>query len=235
MKQIVVLVSGNGGNLRFLYHYINTFKSNFRIIAAIADRHCGALEFCIDKGIDNYLIPYDRKNNDNKLFDKLKELQPDCIVCHIHKILDETLVREFEGKLVNLHYSILPRYKGIIGLEPIIRAIANKDRLVGVTCHFLNPEVDAGKIIANAIIEMNEQDTVETISDVVFRSGCLTLLNSLKLILIDPSKGSSPPQHTVLLNRRVVFSTALLFDHTALDESFWKLVKDFNPTPSLNC
>jgi phosphoribosylglycinamide formyltransferase-1 len=232
MKKIVVLVSGNGGNLRFLYHFTNTLKSRFHIKAAIADRACGALDFCIDNGIDNYLIPYNRKNNDNSLYNKLKELNPDFIVCHIHKILDEKIVHEFEGKLINLHYSILPNYKGIIGLEPIIRALANKDRVVGVTCHYLIPEVDAGKTIANAIIEMQDKDTLETISDVVFRSGCLTLINSLKMIDQDSLNAPSHPQQTTILKWKVTFSSKLLFDHHLLDESFWQMIKDSSSTPA---
>ena len=89
MKQIVVLISGNGGNLRFIYHYMNALKSVFNIKAAIADRNCGALEFCKKNGIENFLIPYDRKNNDCDLYNKLIELQPDFIVCHSSERFDK--------------------------------------------------------------------------------------------------------------------------------------------------
>ncbi len=223
---IVVLVSGSGGNLRFLYHFLNSTSAPFRIIAVIADRNCEALEFCDRNSIPNFLIPYNRKNNNNALYNKLIELQPNYIVCHIHKILDEKLVGDFKGKLINLHYSILPKHKGLIGFDPIKKAFANHDKVTGVTCHYINNDVDEGEIIANAILDINESETIESISNVIFRCGCLSIINSLYLTEENPPLFQSEPQTLNILNRKITFNKELRFDLNQLNETFWEKVKE---------
>ena len=89
---------------------------------------------------------------------QIKELQilfkmkPDLIVTNIHKLLSERLLETFGNIFINLHYSYLSAYKGLIGMRPIDLAVKLNASFIGTTCHFLEEEVDSGKIITQGII-----------------------------------------------------------------------------------
>ena len=151
MKKIVFLVSGNGGNLRFLDLYLkHSPKNNFCIEAVIADRDCPASKYAQDHAIKSYCISYD-KNNIQELNGLLQALNADLVVTTIYKILDSNIVHKYQGKLINIHYSLLPAFKSVIGIMPIQNAIDAGCRLLGSSTHYLSEEVDSGKIISQCV------------------------------------------------------------------------------------
>ena len=79
-------------------------------------------------------------------------MKPDLIVTNIHKLLSKRLLETFGNIFINLHCSYLPAYKGLIGMRPIDLAVKLNASFIGTTCHFLEKEVDSGKIITQGII-----------------------------------------------------------------------------------
>lgn len=212
------LVSGNGGNLKFINRCIKNQYIDGVELLVIADRECGALKYAQNNKIKNYTVRYSRERND-ELLNLLKSLDLDIIVTNIHKILDKEIVDLFNGKLVNLHYSLLPAYAGLIGEEPIINAI-NKSKFVGVTAHYVDAEVDSGEIIIQGLTK-NTGNKKEIINK-VFRIGCLTLL--FTFIERNPEIKTSKLIDS-FIEKDLIFSPSLNFNYLAFDDIFWEEVR----------
>jgi len=174
--KIIFLCSGNGGNLKFINLCIREeFIDNINLMV-IADRECGAIKYARKKNIENFIINYSRENN-LSLKNILSREKPDLIITNLHKITDKELVSKFSGKLINLHYSILPSFSGMIGEKTILMAIDRKCKFVGATIHYVNNQVDGGEIISQGIVKVKGSD--KEIINNVFQIGCLLLLNVL--------------------------------------------------------
>lgn len=226
MKKVVFLVSGNGGNLKFLYNYLNLINENeFSISAVIADRECSALEFARTKNLSSFLITY-TKDYPHELQKLLNKFTPDIIITTIYKILDTKTVNSYKGKLVNLHYSLLPNFKGVIGVTPIKQAIDAGCRFVGSTTHFVNEEVDGGKIISQSMIPIDSKLSFNELVENVFRSGCLNLLNSL-YIVSNLKHSNSKEKHLLLQcdGCLQLFSPELRFKTDFITNEFWQNIK----------
>ena len=77
------------------------------------------------------------------------------------KILSKNFIKNFKGKILNIHPSLLPRYKG---LNTHQRAIENKDKYSGCTVHFVNAKLDSGKIILQKRVSILKKDTPDTLA-----------------------------------------------------------------------
>ena len=172
--KICFLVSGNGGNMKFIF-----LAQKYQIIqnielSVIADRTCGAVEFAKKESIPYKVISYTKKKNSELKYELLND-SPDLIITNWHKIIDEDLVNEYRGKMINLHYSLLPAFKGLIGIKPILEAYESGCKYLGVTTHYVDFEVDSGRQLCQSVIKNNSSldKTIET----CFRKGCVILLN----------------------------------------------------------
>jgi len=210
--KLCFLSSSNGGNFKFFH--LAQEKGILRNIelSLIADRDCRALEYAIENGIKHKRIKYRRDYNE-ELLNTLEEVEPDIIVTTWNKIIDNYTVTKFQGKLINLHYSLLPAFAGLIGTEPIVKAYERNCQFIGVTCHYVDEGVDTGKIISQAVIKKDVP--IELAIPRIFRMGCLILLNSILLItnedLIERRN-----------NSKFNYSPSLLFNDEIFDEKFWK-------------
>lgn len=174
--KIIFLVSGNGGNFKFIKKCIDLEFLKDIELTIIADRECGALQYAKENGIQNSKIKYNRKYT-KELSELLSEINPDYIITNWHKIIDECTVKKYNKKMINLHYSLLPAFGGVIGIKPIEQAFEKKCRFIGSTLHYVNENVDDGEIIAQASIS-NNFNKKEMVNQ-VFRSGCLNIFNFL--------------------------------------------------------
>lgn len=216
--KLVFLVSGNGGNLKFINSCINEgFIQNCKPIV-IADRECGALNYSRQKGIENYLINYSRENN-NELIELLKMLNADLIVTNIHKILDGRVVKLYKNKLINLHYSLLPAYSGMIGDEPIRKAM-NYAKFLGITLHYVEEQVVCGEVIIQGVVKNIGDENY--IINKVFRMGCFSLLYYIYLKYPEVKQHHSKE---ILNQEEYIFSPELNFDVVMFNESFWDIVR----------
>ena len=82
------------------------------------------------------------------------------------KILSKSFIKKFSGKIVNIHPSLLPKYKG---LDTHIKAIQNKDKVAGCTVHFVTAKLDSGKIILQKKVKISKKDTPTSLAKKVLR------------------------------------------------------------------
>ena len=223
MKNIVFLCSGNGGNLRFLQSTIELgLLPGARIVGAVADRDCGALEYARAQGLQAWSADFSEAGQAG-LVDAIAALRPDIIVTNIHKILFPVFVRAFEGRLINLHYALLPAFPGVIGTKPVEQAIAYGAKWTGATVHHVSEELDLGRPIVQAAVPLREGDSVATVMDTVFRAGCLALYAAMKAQLT-----GEPPQDVVTLEmqgRSVAIHPACALGAPFAEDAFWDRLK----------
>lgn len=216
---LVFLVSGSGGNLKFINNCIeNGFIQECNLIV-IADRDCGALKYSKDKGLEHYLIDYNKKNN-LQLLEVLESVNADIIITNIHKILDEELVEKYNGKMINLHYSLLPSYAGLIGDAPVVQAM-NYSKFIGVTVHYVERDVDAGEVIIQGVIKNIGEKS--DIMNKIFRMGCFSLLY---YIYLRHTKVNKLNLEKTTDQNEYIFSPNINFDTSKFDEIFWNKLRD---------
>lgn len=210
--KICFLASGGGGNFKFLHLAKELNIINNIELFLIADRECGSLEYAKNIEIYNKKIEYKRTNN-KQLLEELENINPDVIVTNWHKIIDEEVVQKYSGKLINLHYSLLPAFDGLIGIEPIEKAYQKNCQYVGTTCHYVDEGVDSGKIISQALVKTDI--SINEAIEKIFQKGCLILLNSIIHL-------TSEEIIKKCQNNKFDFSPSLLFDDVTFDDKFWK-------------
>lgn len=166
-KRVGVLISGRGSNLQAL---IDAQKAAeypariVRVISNVADVH--GLTRAEEAGIPTAVIPHknypDRQSFEAAIDAQLKTDQVD-IVClaGFMRVLTDGFVSAWNGRLINIHPSLLPLFKGLHTHE---RALAEGVRFTGCTVHFVVPEMDSGPIIVQAAVPVLQGDTSDTLA-----------------------------------------------------------------------
>jgi phosphoribosylglycinamide formyltransferase-1 len=215
MNRVVFLVSGEGGTLKFIYYALKCIPQDIQIVGVLGDRDCLALEFGKKNKIYSKRINYNKFNN-HELQEELKILGPDIIVTNIHKIIDKETLNLFPDKFINLHYSLLPAFAGLIGIQNINEKAKEQNLgFIGGSCHIVNKDVDAGKIICQTCFSVNWQKDLDSI-DTLFKSSSIALLAGIFITL---HLGESQTKNLSLNNKIVYFSPFLPFD-----KDFWERV-----------
>jgi phosphoribosylglycinamide formyltransferase-1 len=222
--KIIFLVSGNGGTLKFFHQSIMKKKNEFiEITQVIADRECGALQYAKSNDIANSVISYN-KNYNIELLQILNLSSFDFIITNIHKILDKEIVFKFKNRLLNLHYSILPAFKGFIGMKTLSLARESNCKFIGSTVHFVDENVDNGKILGQLVMDYNLIFPLSYYEDLIFRNSCILLLNT---ILFLNKYESNYKQKIIFDNDSCVFyNPDLIFNSSIIyDFNFWEELK----------
>ena len=159
-----VFISGTGSNLKSLIKFSKLKKSPISINLIITNNKLAkGLKYGTTFKIQKKIISF--KNKD--IFEKkiLNELEINKIelVClaGFMKILSKNFIKSFKGKILNIHPSLLPKYKG---LNTHQRAIENKDKYSGCTVHFVNAKLDSGKIILQKRISILKKDSPDSLA-----------------------------------------------------------------------
>jgi len=163
--RIAVLVSGRGSNLQALLDAIAAGRLDAEVVGVFSDRpEAPALAKVAPQrrwSADARSYP-DRAAFDAELAAAVAASQPDWIFCAGYmRILGEAFVRRFEGRLLNVHPSLLPRYKG---LHTHARALRAGDAEHGASVHFVVPELDAGAVVAQVRIPVLPGDTPDVLA-----------------------------------------------------------------------
>lgn len=164
---IVVLISGSGSNLQAIIDQVESGDIQAKIGAVISNRPgVKGIERAKTAGINTHEIDHkefpQRELFDAKLIRTIDEYQPDLVVlAGFMRILTADFVRRYEGKLINIHPSLLPKYPG---LNTHQRAIEAGDSHHGVTTHFVTAELDAGPNIVQARVPVLPQDSAEQLA-----------------------------------------------------------------------
>lgn len=172
MKNIVVLVSGGGTNLQALLDAEGRGEIAGGRITAVVSSTPGAfaLERAAKAGVDGYVV--NRKEYDSReafteaLLDKLEELHADLIVlAGFLYILSPAFIDRYENRIINIHPALIPSFcgDGFYGLKVHEKALEYGVKLTGATVHFVSAEADAGPIILQKAVAIEEGDTPEVL------------------------------------------------------------------------
>lgn len=164
MKPVAVLISGRGSNLQSL---IDAQDDSYRIILVISNvEGAGGLEKARKAGIATAVIPHNGKSReafDAEIDMALRATGAELVVlAGFMRILSDGFVRAWEGRLINIHPSLLPAYKGTRVHERVIEA---GEALSGASVHFVVPELDAGPVIAQSTVPVHPSDTPQTLAE----------------------------------------------------------------------
>lgn len=162
-KSVAVLISGRGSNLQSL---IDAADASYRIILVISNIEGAAgLDKARAAHIPTLVIPHAGKTReafDAEMDAALRTAGTELVVlAGFMRILSDGFVRGWEGRLINIHPSLLPAYKGTKVHE---RVIAAGERESGASVHFVVPELDAGPVIAQARVPVLPGDTAEDLA-----------------------------------------------------------------------
>ncbi|RIL09232.1 MAG: phosphoribosylglycinamide formyltransferase [Proteobacteria bacterium] len=160
---VAVLISGRGSNLKALIDGAESYK----IASVISDNpEAAGLNFAREASIPCSVFPRadfpSRQAQKTAIFEALKREEPDLVaLAGFMLILQEELVRHFQGRVINIHPSLLPKFQG---LDTHTRVLQAGEKRHGCTVHFVDAGVDSGPMVAQASCECFEEDTPETLA-----------------------------------------------------------------------
>jgi len=161
-----ILASGNGSNFEYIIKSIQNKQLNAEIsILIVNNPNCLAIKKAI-----KYKIPYviinhrdfdSRLEHDLLVMKKLEDLSVELVVmAGWMRIVGEEIINRFKNRLINIHPSLLPSFKGV---DAIQQAIDKRVTITGCTVHYVQKEVDSGSIIIQAAVPIKEKDSKETL------------------------------------------------------------------------
>jgi phosphoribosylglycinamide formyltransferase 1 len=180
---VAVFISGNGSNFKNLIKYSLKENSKFKIGLVISNKSNikglnYAKKFKIEKKIINY---FNIKKAEKDVLNQLKKNKIDLVcLAGFMKILSINFIKNFNGKIINIHPSLLPKYKG---LNTHQRAIDNKEKYSGCTVHYVNSKIDSGKIILQKKVKILKNDTSKRLSRRVLKYEHLIYPKALNKVL----------------------------------------------------
>ena len=189
MFKIAVLVSGGGTNLQEIIDNIENKRLNCKIEYIIADRDCYSLERGRKYNIKSILL--DKKEYGNKLsneINKVLENKVDLIVLAGYlSIIDKDFISDWNNKIINIHPSLLPKYggTGMYGMKVHEAVIANKEKKSGCTVHFVDVDIDTGKILLQRKVDVSNNETPESLQKKVLKEEHQLLIEAIEKVISD--------------------------------------------------
>ena len=166
---IAVFISGTGSNLFNLIKYSKLKNSKYTVKYVFSDKkNAGGLKFAKKFKIPYEILNYKNKKNAEKKSLKSLKLNNIKIVClaGFMKILSGNFIKSYKGKIINIHPSLLPKYKG---LNTHQRVLDNNEKYSGCTVHFVNAKLDAGKKILQKKVKVNKNDNAKILAKRILR------------------------------------------------------------------
>jgi phosphoribosylglycinamide formyltransferase-1 len=167
MLPVAVVISGRGSNMEAIVRASQARGSGFKVVRVIADRDgAGGLARAAALGVPTSIVPVkqfpDRESFDAALAAELAASGAGLVaLAGFMRILSPGFVQKFEGRLLNIHPSLLPSYKG---LDTHTRALAARDSHHGASVHYVTAELDGGPVIMQGRLRLRATDTPDTVS-----------------------------------------------------------------------
>ena len=168
--RLVILISGTGSNMLALVEACRRGDLDATVAGVISNRPDAAgVQHARDRDIPALVVDHkefsDRLAFDKAMMDAIDEFAPDLVVlAGFMRILTPEFVRHYQGRLLNIHPSLLPLYPG---LHTHQRAIDAGDSIHGVSVHFVTEELDGGPVVAQAVVSVTADDSANSLKDKV--------------------------------------------------------------------
>ena len=181
--KVAVFISGSGTNFKNLFYFSRKKNSKVKICIVISNKkYAKGLSFAKKNNIKFQIFTFK-----NRLKDELKVLQTlkkknIKIIClaGFMKILSKDFIEKFKGKIINIHPSLLPKYKG---LNTHNRAINNNEKYSGCTVHYVTSKLDSGKIILQKKVKIFKNDTAKRLQKRVLKQEHKIYPKALNMII----------------------------------------------------
>ena len=177
-----VFISGTGSNLKNLIKFSKKKNSPILIDLIISNTHnAKGLKYSKKYNIQKKIFSF--KNNklaEKKVFNFLlkKKIKFICLAGFMRD-LSKNFIKNFKGKIINIHPSLLPKYKGLNTHE---KAIKNNDKFAGCSVHFVTAKIDSGKIIMQKKVKIEKKDTIASLAKKVLKKEHLLYPAAIKKI-----------------------------------------------------
>ena len=152
-----IFISGKGSNLKNLIKFSKKINSPISIELIISNtKKAKGLKYSSQYNILKKIFNFNNKIDEKKLLTLLikKKIKFICLSGFM-KILSKNFIKKFDGKIINIHPSLLPKYKGLNTHQKVIK---NKDKFSGCSVHYVNSKLDSGKIILQRKVRINKKD-----------------------------------------------------------------------------
>ena len=159
-----VFISGTGSNLKSLIKFSKSKNSPISIDLIVSNnRNAKGLKYGLIYNIPKKIINFqNKKQAENRIILELKQNKIKLIcLAGFMKILSKNFIKNFRKKILNIHPSLLPKYKG---LNTHKRALENKEKFSGCTVHIVNTRLDSGKIILQKKVKITKKDTIGSLA-----------------------------------------------------------------------
>ena len=177
-----VFISGKGSNLENLIKFQKKKNSPISVNLIISNTsYAKGLKYSRKYNIQKKIINFkNKKLAEKKVFKFLlkKNIKLICLAGFM-KILSKNFIKKFKGKIINIHPSLLPKYKG---LNTHKKAIENNDKYAGCSVHFVTAKIDSGKIIMQKKVRIKKNDTIYSLSKKVLKKEHLLYPAAIKKI-----------------------------------------------------
>ena len=183
---IAVFISGRGSNLKSIIKYSKQEKACYNVRIVISNKKkAGGLLIAKKYNIENYFIDFTKsKRLGNKVINILKKNNIDLVcLAGFMKVLPPYFIKSYNGKIINIHPSLLPKYKG---LNTHKKAILNGEKFTGCTVHFVNRYLDSGKIIFQKKVLINKNDNAKSIEKKVLKMEHKIYPEAIEKVLSNP-------------------------------------------------
>ena len=180
-----VFISGNGSNLKNLIKFSNLKNSPIKIEIVISS-NIKAKGLIIAKKfrLKNKVFSFTNKKENVKVVKILKNNSINLVcLAGFMKILSKSFIRNFNGKILNIHPSLLPKYKG---LNTHQRVIDNNEEFSGCTVHLVNSKLDSGKIILQKKVKVSKNDNASSLSKKILKQEHLLYPRAIKKFISNP-------------------------------------------------
>ncbi|ACD66279.1 MAG TPA: phosphoribosylglycinamide formyltransferase [Sulfurihydrogenibium sp.] len=167
-KNLVVLISGRGSNLKAILEAIKSGKINAKVSLVLSNKKdAKGLEIAKEYGIKTKFIDPSffetRRGYDIYIAELIKKENPDFVVLAGYmRILSDEFIDAFEGKIVNIHPSLVPAFQGKSAQR---QALDYGSLITGCSVHFVTKELDNGPVIVQAVVPVLPEDTEESLSN----------------------------------------------------------------------
>ena len=160
---VAVFISGRGSNLKYLISYSKKNKSFIKIKIVVSNSKNAKGNLIAKRNkIPIYINNFKNRKEEKKILKKIKNLNIKLIcLAGFMKILSKRIIKKFKNKILNIHPSLLPKYKG---LNTHKKVIVNKESFTGCTVHLVNSKLDSGRIILQKKIKVMKKDNEKSLA-----------------------------------------------------------------------